>query len=205
MKKINFSAYKEQVKDIALQMIPVTLGVFLGIIAGDYNQSRNHIKQQKLFLENISYELKANSKKLEKAYQYHASLGLNIDSLMANIDEDELSKPFLSELDFSVLPGWYGINIPTLENSVFESGIISNSLSDLDFKTINQIAMIYNSLKEYKEITKSLANRFINVNSQTSFREIILMVQILTTDIKEMEKNMALSSQKVATYLENSF
>ena len=67
MKKINFSAYKEQVKDIALQMIPVTLGVFLGIIAGDYNQSRNHIKQQKLFLENISYELKANSKKLEKA------------------------------------------------------------------------------------------------------------------------------------------
>ena len=124
---------------------------------------------------------------------------------MANIDEDELSKPFLSELDFSVLPGWYGINIPTLENSVFESGIISNSLSDLDFKTINQIAMIYNSLKEYKEITKSLANRFINVNSQTSFREIILMVQILTTDIKEMEKNMALSSQKVANYLENSF
>ena len=82
--------------------------------------------------------------------------------------------------------------------------MVKIEISGLDFKTINRIAVVYNSQKEYKEITKSLINRFINVNGQTTFREVILMVQILVTDIREMELNMANYSSEVVTYLEKS-
>ena len=187
----------KRITELLLQLIPVAIGVYIGIVAGNWNEQRNHRKNQQELLTNIAKELESNKKKLDRAYTYHHALWEKLDSIFEYAPAEQLDKPFFDNYGFQIIPGWTGVNIPTLETSVFETGIISNLISGMDFETVNRISKIYNYQKQYKEVLRPFTERIINVNNQSTTREMLTALLFLGSDVKEMEKSMSNNMEKM--------
>lgn len=151
------------------QLIPVAVGVYLGIIASDWNTERKQKAAQKEFLNNLYLEMLSNKIKVEKAVAYHESIKTTAHGLQNSLSQEILNKGFWSAGGFKMLTNWKGVQVPMLESSVYQTGILGNTLSGLDFKTVNTIAQIYNFQEEYKPLSQKLfADRIINVKSETT-------------------------------------
>lgn len=66
------------------------------------------------------------------------------------LDQKTMEANFWSVGHWTLLPDWEGLKMPTLENSVYQSAVMTNALSGLDFKVINTIARSYNYQEDYK-------------------------------------------------------
>jgi hypothetical protein len=152
------------------QLIPVAVGVYLGIVASDWNTERKQRAAQKEFLNNIQLELLSNKLKLEKSVLYHASIVATADSLQKVLSPEVLNQRFWSAGGWKLIENWKGVEVPTLENSVYQSGIIGNTLAGLDFKTINKIAQVYNYQDEYKPLAQKLfTDKIVNLNDESTY------------------------------------
>lgn len=67
-----------KVKNYVLQMlnqfIPIVLGVYVGILASNWNSNRVRIAEQKEFLNNLDLEIQSNRSKLEEALSYRQTI-----------------------------------------------------------------------------------------------------------------------------------
>lgn len=186
LKKSNW----KRIKELVIQLIPIAIGVYLGIVAGNWNERYNHRQDQKVFLKNLVLELESNKRKIENAQAYHKKLGETMDSLYQIVEEEEWAKTFMKAGGFSFFPGWTGVRIPTLERSVYETGIVRNLMDDLEFGLINKIARTYSYQQNYKEITRPLTNRILNISHQTTLMEMAMVITFFGGDISLIEQNM---------------
>lgn len=151
------------------QLIPVAIGVYLGIVASDWNTDRKQRATQKEFLTNLYLEMLTNKQKLEKAAAYHASIVASADSVRKSLNREVLNKSFWSAGGWRLVKNWQGVQVPTLVGSVYQTGIISNTLLGLDFKTVNTIAQTYNLQQELKDHSHRLfLNKIGNINNETT-------------------------------------
>lgn len=181
---------KKFFKETLSQLIPVAIGVYIGILAGNWNQNRIENNNKKEFLTNVILEMKQNQKMLSEASIYHENLRISINSLDSILTKDQLVNPMFAQNGFDMIPGWKGTKIPALENSIYEAGMISNVMSGMDFKTINNISKIYNFQKSYKELTDPILKKLYDVDHETSLMDVIMPLSILSSDIKTVEKKI---------------
>ena len=143
-----------KVKNYVLQMlnqfIPIVLGVYVGILASNWNSNRVRIAEQKEFLNNLDLEIQSNRSKLEEALSYRQTIFLSAKKVRQELDQKTMEANFWSVGHWTLLPDWEGLKMPTLENSVYQSAVMTNALSGLDFKVINTIARSYNYQEDYK-------------------------------------------------------
>ena len=194
----------KQIKELFFQLIPVAVGVYLGILAGNCNENRMHQNQQNELLKNISLELKSNKEKLDVAYAYHMEIGEVADSILNNSPKEKLEQRFFENEGFFGIPGWRGVMIPPLEQSVFDSGIISNLMSGMDFKSLNKISKTYNQQKQYKEYCQVITQKFISTDVNVTTRFILNDLLILKYDILSMEGHLIKNIEEVIQYLEEN-
>ncbi|MEQ9441961.1 MAG: hypothetical protein RIG62_23170 [Cyclobacteriaceae bacterium] len=160
------------------QLIPVALGVYLGIIASNWNDQRNQAALQQVFLQNLYLELSANQQKLKEASSYHEAMFQLSSTLLDHYSADTLQQGFWSLGGWRLLPGWEGLKIPTLESSVYETGTLQNTLLGLDFATINTIAQVYNLQGEYLAwANKLIFDRITTIKGNATTREAINNLQ----------------------------
>ncbi|WP_378410968.1 hypothetical protein [Rhodocytophaga aerolata] len=151
------------------QLIPVAVGVYLGIVASDWNAEQKQRAAQKEFLNNLHLELLSNKMKVEKAVAYHAAAVANAENLQKSLNQETLNKGFWAAGGWGLLQNWQGVQVPTLESSVYQTGIIGNTLSGLDFKTINTIAQVYNYQADYKPLSEKLfTDKIVNLEGDES-------------------------------------
>ena len=82
------------------------------------------------------------------------------------------------------------MKIPTLENSVYQSGTMTNALSGLDFKVINSIARSYNYQEEYKLWTeRKILNKLDEIPSDATTFEALFMIESWH-DVIAIEQNL---------------
>lgn len=175
-------------KKLLLQLIPVAVGVYIGIIAGNWNEAKSKKEQQNVFIEYVIKELESNKKEIQRAYDYHSEIAEVMDSIMNDITKEQLDQSFFQNGGFMGIPKWTGIGIPPVDDSIYQSGIISNSINGIDFNTIASINKMYAFLNEYKDITKPMINRIINSTPQTTTHEVFMCIEFFTTDVRSIEK-----------------
>jgi len=139
---------------------------------------------------------------LTEASKYHFELDVMLDSMRKHMPEAEFSKPFFKHGGFQQLPVWKGVRIPPLERSVYDTGVNSNLLSGLDFKTANRIGRIYNLQNEYKELTRPMVAKMINMDSRTTRAEVLHVIDFMSSDVAGSEKVIAEKIQQVIDNLE---
>lgn len=138
------------------QFIPVVLGVYIGIVASNWNANRVRRIEQEEFLTNLKLEIHTNREKLIESLAYQNAILTTARKVGNELDDEILQSPFWKVGHFTLLPGWEGLKIPTLESAVQHSGIMTNALSGLDFSTINAISRSYNHQEEYKLYAQKL-------------------------------------------------
>ena len=134
----------KKIKELLYQLIPVALGVFIGLLAGNWNDDRIHKNNQKEFMANLAKELEDNKTNLQTAHKYHKRIGTIVDSLFNISKKEELQKSFFNNGGFQKLPEWKGVHIPTMQNAVYTTGINSGLLNGLDFSKASAIGRAYN-------------------------------------------------------------
>lgn len=194
----------KQIKDLIFQLIPVAVGVYLGILGGNYNEQKRHQNAQEELLTNIALELKSNQEKLQFAYDYHVLIGEKVDSMINNSSREKLDSSFFGIGGFFAIPGWRGVALPPLERSVFESGIIGNLMSGMDFPTLNKISKTYNLQKEYKDITQTITNKIIAATINQTTESMLNDMLLLKYDIPSIEKMLINDMGELIGYLEEN-
>lgn len=173
-----------------LELLVVAFGVFLGLIASNWNADRKmkvEVDRTKTF---IIEEIETNIESLAFAIRYHEQLAVKLDSVLANLDEDIYLKPFFKNKQFKLGKsiGWTGPGVVTLQRSIFESGKIAGILQELDIKTIQLITTSYEWQANYKMMVEKLLNKLFEIDSSTKVADVIGIVEMISNDLLMNEK-----------------
>lgn len=141
---------KDHLVSLLNQFIPVVLGVYVGILASNWNENRVQKAEQKEFIENLQQEIGENKTKLEEALVYQKKILQTARQTRQELDREVLEAAFWNADHFKLIPGWEGLNIPRLENSVYTSGIMINAMAGMEFGNISAISRTYHHQKDYE-------------------------------------------------------
>ncbi len=178
-------------KKLILQLLPIALGVYLGIWAGNLNERNKSKKDQKHFIENVVKELEINKSKLKRSVDYHSALKESLDSVIFNMDRAQLNEKFFETGGFQKLPNWTGTGIASLSRNVYITGLNTNVMSDLDFKTSSLISGIYTGLDNYKEFTDPIMERMLfSLNYDSSNKDVYFLLELIKSDVLGSEKRI---------------
>ena len=185
------------------QLLPVAIGVFFGIWVSNWNEARLQKAQQMEMLGLMVEELKENQKNLERAIPYHEMIGVTVDSLTANLEEKELLQTIRKIGGPMAIPGWAGINMPLLQNSVYESAVISGSFSGLEISLLQSFAKNQEMLKIYGQFIELLLDRLSNLRGDDTYLVLLEQVMIIGYDILQMEMGMVEMFGETIELIEN--
>lgn len=172
------------------ELVLVAVGVYAGIVASNYNEERKETRRQREFLQTLALEIAANEHKLQQALAYREKILTASNRLREGLSQDTLKARFWSVGGFQLLKHWQGVYIPPLEKSVYESGLISNTLSGLDFPTIHAIAQVYTYQDEYKEWTRMLiTDKIVPMSQDVTTQQVLANLQPWA-DIMHTEKEL---------------
>ena len=164
---------KSKISEYFIQLILVVAGVFFGILASDWNASKNLEKKQEEILINIKEEIGTNLKMIRQAdsnrRQFYKSLD-SLDNVLTKAEEDEL----FFDKDFQErLPNWRGIGGGQLSNAMFEMAKYSNILSTLELDKVKQLAKTYNFQNTYNKTRATFLENFYKINSTSTYRDVL--------------------------------
>ncbi|MDQ3393395.1 MAG: hypothetical protein M3512_04700 [Bacteroidota bacterium] len=100
--------WKNYLLNMLNQFIPVVLGVYLGIVASNWNTNRIQKVEQLKFINNLNLEISENKNKLEKIIDYREDIVLKAKKVRQRIDKPAMEAQFWSVGQWSLLPWWKG-------------------------------------------------------------------------------------------------
>jgi hypothetical protein len=192
---------KKTIGQMAGELLLVAVGVYLGIVSSNYNEERKEVRRQGEFLQTLALEIAANKQKLQRALAYREKIFSTTTLLRKRLPPDTLRARFWAVGGFQLIEGWQGVTIPSLEKSVYESGLITNTLSGLDFKTINAIAQVYSSQEEYKELARLfITDKIIGMDEEITTQQMLNTMQ-WWWDVISIERDLSKKYQVALTQL----
>lgn len=161
------------------QFIPVVLGVYVGILASNWNENRVRKAEQKEFIENLKQEISTNKAELEEALAYQKEILQAARQVRQDLEMEVLESDFWNAGHFKLIPGWQGLNIPRLENSVHISGIMINAMAGMEFRNINFISRTYNHQEDYKRYAQRLIfDNLTQLESEVKTGEVLNKLEV---------------------------
>ena len=158
-----------------MQLIPVAVGVYIGIWAGNLNENKKDKERTQFILVNLLEEIKVNQQQMDNVYQYHISVK---DSIYRILEPEELEK---TKLNKNMLGFWEGLKIFKLQNAAYQTAIQSGTLAQLDISLATSINNLYNLIgayNSYSDVATSglFNNDFSNVENFKKIGSFIILV-----------------------------
>lgn len=152
MKKVKKILY-----DIVILVMPVMLGVYLGLLANNWNEAKKEKQQTQKILNNLIREIDHNYEVTQESLFYFKQLRDSIYYL-----SDKTIPP--SRFSF-----WKGLNPPLLKRSSFESATLSGILANLDFEIIEELSTVYGLQDDLKEQSNTYIYSITNKIGSSEF------------------------------------
>lgn len=181
-------------REILVQIIPVAIGVYLGLIVNDWNNNRITRERKIHSRELIAQEIEVNKAKVEEGLQYHLML---LDSLNRLIEKEAVR--------FKDLGFWQGVRTPTLYSGAYQSATLSNTINSFSIKEIHSIVETYSIQKKYDDMNMIAMQGLIQQDfyNEENLKETLVFLRILLTDLSYSEKNLLASYEQTLNVLEN--
>jgi len=172
---------KEKRIDYFLQLIMVILGVFLGMLASDWNNDNNFNQNKLNLLNGLKTEIQSNtnylktrkSKDIEPFFK-------SLDSLSAiwNTDKTFLNQPFIGDIE--KFPKFPELGRAKLDDAMFEATKYSNILSSFEIELLKQITKAYNLQYNVEDQHYKYSQRITFIDADSTNEEVKnLMWQIM--------------------------
>jgi hypothetical protein len=179
---------KTEIIKYGIELFIVMIGVFLGMLASEWNTNRSQELLLQTSLSNISLELETNENYLKNSLRYHEKINEILDSIWKIIDKAKLYKNFMEVHGFSQIPNWKGIGMRTMQNSSYESAIIGKAFVNMNPTILEKISKIYSDFSTYNSTKEKITDKIININSETKLIDVLLTIEIMRSDIMNYEK-----------------
>ena len=179
---------KNKTSDLIIQMISVTVGVFLGFAISNWSESRKESAKYDTLIENLTSEIKTNQAKIEQVIDYHRMVR-DSTRYFLNRKEPAPWKPTFFK----------GVNTLSLVNSAYQTGIQTGLLNSMDLETYQAINEVYTKQRAYEEFANLLLSGLITMdfeNNEASIRKIATFLSISMTDVVIKEEQLLESMGK---------
>lgn len=176
-------------KDLLLQVVSVMLGVYLGLIANDWQEAQKNKALVQKSLGKFRYEVTQNQQIIKEAFAYHQQLSDSIKVLL------QKERP----LTFKDLKFWRGMRIQKLKSATYQTAIITGVLNDLEIELLTAINDLYISQEKY-DMAGNIALQGIlqrDLFDEQKLRGNLIFLSTLLNDIYWIEKEITDGQKKV--------
>lgn len=174
---------RTKISEYFIQLILVIVGVFFGLLASEWNASKNLEKSQKEILLNIKEEISENLNTIQRADSNRRRFNKSLDSLdkiLTKSDKDEL---FFDKNFQERLPNWRGIGGGELSNAMYEMTKYSNVLATLDIDIAKQLTKTYNYQNSHNTARVTFLKSFYNVNSHSTYGDVLRLMWAIRQEL----------------------
>lgn len=131
---------KKATYDIIMGILPVMIGVYLGIYFNNQNESNKQAELKNQVFKNLLVECQSNLNMLQESQAYFELLH---DSSRA------YQKKIESYQQFSF---WKGLNPPELSRTAFKTAEVTNTLPDISIDLLQSLSRVYSGVEELEEL-----------------------------------------------------
>lgn len=171
---------KQHLGNLALQIIPVMIGVYLGFVVSDWSSDRQLRAKTSTVKETITAEVNENKNRVVSILCYHEMLR-------------DSSRYYLQVKKYQMPSFFRGVNQLTLNNSAFETAIQTGLLNELPFSEIQALNNVYTNQKSYDSYWNILLSGLITFDiteDEQSVKKFLTYLSISMNDICIKEQQL---------------
>ena len=179
---------REKRIEYALQFIMVILGVFLGMMASNWNEERAFDHDRKNLLTALRSELQDNLDYLSERKEKDITPFLNsLDSISNvlkntnNATNNSLGEASLTEK----IPKFPGFGKSKFEDAMFQATKFSNMLSNIDIELLKQITKAYNLQYNIEDERQTINQKYMAISPKTKFKELHSLMWVIMKEYFE--------------------
>lgn len=174
-------------REILVQIVPVAIGVYLGLLVNDWNADRQARDTKAHSQELLIQEIKVNKAKVEETLAYHLMLLDSISVLM------QKESPGFKDLGF-----WQGVRPPTLYSAAYQSATLSGSINTFSLLEIHSIAEAYSAQEKVDDVSLIAMQGLIQQDfyNESQLRRTMNFVRMMLKDISFAEQDLLASYNK---------
>ncbi|WP_114904720.1 hypothetical protein [Kordia sp. SMS9] len=184
---------KSKTSDLLIQIISVTIGVFLGFAISNWSESRKESQKYNALIQNIASEIQSNQQKINNVLEYHKMVR---DSTRYYLNQKENLQ---GKSTF-----FKGINTLSFSNSAYQTGIQTGLFNTMELEKIQAINDIYTKQRSYEDFSNIMLSGLISMDfdeSDASARKIAMFLTISMSDIVIKEQQLLNSIQKALSLI----
>lgn len=165
---------KKKIGELLFQIIPVMIGVYLGLVASNWSENKKTRHKSEVFVENLLSEVEMNQKNLEKVIDYHVMLRDSTEHY-SNLENKVVNLSFFQ-----------GTRTPTLIDSAYDTGIQTGVINELPLDKIQSINHIYTLQKQYNDMGKLIISGLLNQDFSGSDENIVEIARFLSVVMNDV-------------------
>lgn len=169
-----------KIGELLFQIVPVTIGVFLGYVISNWSENEQQESKKKILVTNIINEIKTNKENVLGVIEYH------------EIQRDS-SRYYLNSEKKTEGSFFNGINTATLVNNAFETGIQTGLLNNLSIDRIQSFNRVYTYQKLYLEYRSIILTGLVSMdfqNDEESIYKLLNYLSLTMADVVVLERKL---------------
>lgn len=193
-------------REYLAQLIIVMLGVFLGILASEWNSDRKLKKHRQDVLLSIRREIELNKEVLQTNLGKMQPFYTAMDSLFRNglITEDLQAERFQDRPFYERLPNWQGMGADQLSSAMFEAAKFSNVLPGMQIPLLEQLSRTYSKQQFVIEVNATFLNQFLNFDSGLSYGDVLGLIDRIRQELNSSRNLLIIEYDKAIVAIDNS-
>lgn len=178
---------KSKVGEYFIQLMLVVVGVFLGLLASDWSNSKQLKNNQDEVLQNIKLEIESNIAIVERAQKNRQRFNKSLDSIYPLLTKDVLNELLFDKNFGERFPNWRGVGNGQLSNAMFEMAKYSNLLSGMDIQVASQLSKTYAVQEGHDKARETFLNKFFDFNSKTTYNDAMRIMFAVRQELSSFE------------------
>jgi hypothetical protein len=144
---------------IALEVILISVGVFLGLAGEQWREHRRHQELAESSLRDFRSEIVTNRKEIADVKDYHATL---LKSLKAYLGKAHKSR---NTADVQI----QGLRFVSFDQTAWDLALTTQALTYIDRDLAFELSRVYNEQKSFNELTRGMTQAMYLIPSQDNF------------------------------------
>jgi hypothetical protein len=144
---------------IALEVILISVGVFLGLAGEQWREQRRHRELAESSLRDFRSEIVTNRKAIEEVKDYHAAL---LKSLKSYLAKDHKSR---NTADVQIK----GLRFVSFDQTAWDLALTTQALIYLDRDLAFELSRVYNEQRSFGELTRGMTQAMYLIPMQDNF------------------------------------
>jgi hypothetical protein len=149
----------KSVLHIALEVILISVGVFLGLAGEQWREQRRHHELAESSLRDFRSEIVTNRKAIEEVKDYHDGL---LKSLKSYLAKDHKSR---NTADVEIR----GLRFVSFEQTAWDLALTTQALTYIDRDLAFELSRVYNEQRSFGELTRGMTQAMYLIPMQDNF------------------------------------